>query len=73
MKNILRNLLIALLTGSSSAFAANAASNTEGGLLISLLIGFFTLILIFQLIPASLMLVGMLRGLFSGKSEAHYQ
>ncbi len=64
MKNTLRNTLIALVAFSSSAFAAGDAGAGEGSLLLSLFIGFFALIIVFQLVPATLMLIGMLRGLF---------
>lgn len=37
-------------------------------LLLSMFIGFFALIVIFQLVPATIMFVGMVKGLFSKKS-----
>ena len=64
MKNTLRNTLIALTTFSTTAFAAGSAGAGEGSLLLSLFIGFFALIVVFQLVPATIMLIGMLRGLF---------
>ena len=64
MKNTLRNTLIALITFSSSAFAAGSSAASGGGLLLSLFIGFFALIIVCQLVPATIMLVGTLRGLF---------
>lgn len=64
MKKTMRNTLIALITFSSSAFAAGSAGAGEGSLLISLFIGFFALIVVFQLVPATIMLIGMLRGVF---------
>jgi hypothetical protein len=64
MKTTLRNTLIALITFSSSAFAAGNAGAGEGSLLLSLFIGFFALVVVFQLVPATIMLIGMLRGLF---------
>jgi hypothetical protein len=72
MKNTLRNALIALITFSSSAFAAGSAADGGGGLLITLFVGFFALILIFQLVPATLMFIGMAKGLLSGKAQIHY-
>ncbi|WP_303720857.1 hypothetical protein [Malonomonas rubra] len=72
MKKMLRNALIALFTCSSSAFAASTATSTEGGFLLSLFIGFFSLILVFQLVPATIMLIGMIKGLWSGKTQIHY-
>ena len=64
MKNTLRNTLVALFTFSSSAFAAGSSSATGGGLLLSLFIGFFALIIVCQLVPATIMLIGTLKGLF---------
>jgi len=69
MKTTLRNTLIALLTFSSSAFAAGTAGAGEGGLMVSLFLGFFALIIVFQLVPATLMMVGVLRGLFGRDRE----
>lgn len=74
MKNTLRNTLVALITFSSSAFAAAEAGAGEGSLLLSLFIGFFALIVVFQLVPATIMLIGMLRGVFGRdqkKVESH--
>lgn len=69
MKNTLRNTLIALVTFSSSAFAAGSTSASGGGLLLSLFVGFFALIIVCQLVPATIMLVGILRGLFGRDSK----
>ncbi len=65
MKNTLRNTLIALITFSSSAFAATSNATGEGNLLLSLFIGFFALIVVFQLVPAVILFVGMVKGLVS--------
>ncbi len=62
MKKMLRNALIALAIFSTSAFASSTSNAGEGSLLLSLFIGFFALIIVFQLVPATLMLIGMLRG-----------
>lgn len=71
MKNILRIALIALLTCSTSAFAADTVASSSGGFLLSLFIGFFALILVFQIVPAVLMLIGMVKGLVGQESRAH--
>ena len=65
MKNTLRNTLIALITFSSSAYASGSGSTGEGNLLLSLFIGFFALIVVFQLVPAVILFVGMVKGLVS--------
>lgn len=69
MKTIVRNSLIALLTFSSAAYSASGAGDTQGGFLLSLFIGFFALILVFQIVPAFLLFVGMIRGLISQDSK----
>ena len=71
MKNTLRNALIALVTFSAPAFAAGSAADSGGGLLLTLFIGFFAVILVFQVVPAALMFIGMVKGLFSGKVQVH--
>ncbi|MEE4254457.1 MAG: hypothetical protein V2I50_10505 [Desulfuromusa sp.] len=63
MKNTLRNTLIALITFSTSAFAAAGGNAGEGSLLLSLFIGFFALIVVFQLVPATILFIGMVKGL----------
>ncbi len=70
MKTTLRNTLIALFTFSSSAFAAGTTGAGEGSLLVALFLGFFAVIIVFQLVPAALMLVGILRGLFGRDRQA---
>jgi hypothetical protein len=65
MKSILRNSLIALFTFSSAAFAAGSAGDGQSGFLLSLFIGFFALILMFQIVPAFLLFIGLIRGLLS--------
>lgn len=72
MKKMLRNTLIALFTCSTPAFAAEAAANTDGGFLLTLFIGFFALILVFQIVPAALMLIGMVKGVISRESSIHF-
>ncbi len=69
MKNTLRNTLIALITFSSSAYAAGNGGSGEGNLLLSLFIGFFALIVVFQLVPAVILFVGMVKGLASKDSK----
>lgn len=74
MKNKVRNVFIALITCSTPAIAAAESGAGEGSLLLSLFIGFFALIIVFQLVPATIMLVGMIRGLFGRdqkKVETH--
>lgn len=70
MKNIIRNTVIALIcvaTAVSAAVAAVAPADQGGSLLLTLFIGFFALIVVFQLVPACLLFIGILKGLFSRK------
>ncbi|MFK5925979.1 MAG: hypothetical protein QM483_05050 [Desulfuromusa sp.] len=72
MRNIIRNSIIALgcvATTVSTAFAAVAPAAEGGSLLLTLFIGFFALIVVFQLVPACLLFVGILKGLFAQKNE----
>jgi uncharacterized membrane protein len=72
MGNIIRNSVIALMcvvSPVSSAFAASVPAEEGGSLLLTLFIGFFALIVVFQLVPACLLFVGILKGLFVRKHE----
>ncbi len=68
MKNMIRNFILALVVSGSTAataLAAPAAEGQGGSLLLTLFIGFFALIVVFQLVPAVLLFVGIVKGLFS--------
>jgi hypothetical protein len=74
MKNKMMTILIALISIAAPVFAASENGAGEGSFLLSLFIGFFALIIVFQLVPAVIMLVGMVRGLFGRdrkKIETH--
>ncbi len=73
MKNIIRNTLVALLIFASPALATAEASGEGGSFLLTLFIGFFALIIVFQLVPATILFFGMLKGLFvrDHKAEKH--
>jgi len=68
MKNTLR-ALITLLTLSSTVYAAGTAGVGGGNLLLTLFIGFFALIVVFQLVPAVILFIGMVKGLTSKNSK----
>jgi hypothetical protein len=53
----------------SSAFAADVANSSDSSLLLTLFLGFFALIVVFQLVPAALLFCGMVKGLFSRQKE----
>ena len=72
MKNMIRNSLMTFVfaaTAVSPAIAAAAPADKGGSLLLTLFIGFFALIVVFQLVPACLLFVGILKGLFSKKQN----
>lgn len=72
MKVIIRNVLMTLiftLFAVFPAFAAAAPAKEGGSLLLILFIGFFALIVVFQLVPACLLFVGILKGLFARKDD----
>lgn len=71
MKNVIRNTVLTLIfvaTVVSPVFAA-APADKGGSLLLTLFIGFFALIVVFQLVPACLLFVGIVKGLFSKKQD----
>ncbi len=68
MKNTLRALMI-LLALSSTVYAAGTTGVGGGNLLLTLFIGFFALIVVFQLVPAVILFVGMIKGLMGKGSK----
>lgn len=68
MKTTLRNTLGTLLILSPSALAASAPGS-EAGFPVWLVIGLFALMIAFQLVPATMMLIGMVRGLVAPKVD----
>ncbi len=69
MKNAIRNSLLILISFSSAAFAADAGSG-GGSFLLTLFIGFFALIIVFQLVPAVMLFAGLMKGLFVRDQKA---
>ena len=69
MKAIIKAIAITLLA-SSSAFAAAGSASEDAGLLVYLFAGFFAVIIITQLVPAAILLFGMLKGLFSTETKS---
>ena len=70
MKKTLATVLIVLFACCSPVFAGQAVSASGGGFLLTLFIGFFSLILVFQVVPATLMLLGMAKGMVGQASRA---
>ena len=74
MKNMIRNCIISFVFAATvvpptMAASASASADKGGSLLLTLFIGFFALIVVFQLVPACLLFVGILKGLFSKKQD----
>ena len=71
MMNRLTPLLIAPLAVFSSLSVCWAADVPDqgGSLLLTLFVGFFALIVVFQLVPACLLFFGMLKGLLTGAEK----
>jgi hypothetical protein len=68
MKRSFINSTAILMTGAANAFAGSGTSE-QGGWLWTLFIGFGALIIVFQLIPATVLFGSMLKGLFSATAK----
>jgi hypothetical protein len=67
-------LLITMMAGSASAaYAASGVQGHEMGILAYAFIGFFALIIVSQLVPATILFIGMVRGLFSAREKKSVQ
>ncbi|HSN77486.1 MAG TPA: hypothetical protein VL334_20635 [Anaerolineae bacterium] len=69
MKNMMRGFGWMLVSVASVAYAAPHDSDGGGSLLGYLFLGFFTLIIVSQLVPACLLFYGMVKGVFSSRDE----
>jgi len=64
-------MLITMMAGSvSAAYAANGVQGGDVGILTYAFIGFFALIIVSQLVPAAILFVGMVKGLFSASEKS---
>jgi hypothetical protein len=63
------NTIIATLATTTTAFAANSAAN-EPGLLAWGFMGFCAVILVGQLVPAAMLVIGAVKGLATAPKEA---
>lgn len=70
MKTILKTAALMLIASSSSAYAAVGAADQNAGLLVYLFAGFFAVIIITQLVPAAILLFGMLKGVFTSETKS---
>jgi len=69
MKKTMKGLGLMLLWGVSAAYAAPGAEGEGVGLLGYLFAGFFAVIIVSQLVPAVILFVGMLKGVFSSSEK----
>ena len=64
-------MMVAMIAGSASAaYAASGMQSQETGILVYFFIGFFALIVISQLVPAVILFVGMIKGVFARSEKA---
>ncbi|MCM2264465.1 MAG: hypothetical protein NDI73_04640 [Desulfuromonadales bacterium] len=69
MRNTLRGLGWMLVYGASVAYAAPASEGEGMSLLGYLFLGFFTLIIVSQLVPAGILFFGMVKGVFFARED----
>jgi len=69
MKSLLKAVTLTL-AASSTALAATGSRTEDAGLLVYLFAGFFAVIIITQLVPATILLFGMLKGIFSSETKS---
>lgn len=65
MKNTMRGIGWMLVWGASAAYAAPGGEGESVGWLGYLFAGFFAVVIVTQLVPAAILFVGMLKGVFS--------
>ena len=65
MKNTMRGIGCMLVWGASAAYAAQGGEGDSVGWLGYLFAGFFAVVIVTQLVPAVILFVGMLKGIFS--------
>jgi len=66
------NTLIATVATTTAAFAANGAPAEEPGLMAWAFIGFCAVVLVGQLVPAAMLLIGMVKGLVAAPKEVKH-
>ncbi len=69
MKTTLKTIALSLIACSSASAAAGTVAE-DAGLLVYLFAGFFAVIIISQLVPASILLFGMLKGIFASDRKS---
>lgn len=69
MKNMMRGLGWMLAWCASAAYAAQGGESESVGWLGYLFAGFFAVVIVTQLVPAAILFVGMLKGIFSAREK----
>jgi hypothetical protein len=66
------NTIMATIATTTTAFAANGAANEEPGILAWGFIGFCAVILVGQLVPAAMLIIGAVKGLATTPKEVKH-
>jgi len=66
------NTLIATAATTTTAFAANGATGEEPGILAWAFMGFCAVVLVGQLVPAAMLLIGMVKGIATAPKEVKH-
>ena len=69
MKNTMRGLGWMMVYGASVAYAAPGSEGEGMSYLGYLFLGFFALIIVSQLVPAAMLFYGMMKGVFSSRTD----
>jgi hypothetical protein len=64
MKELIKSVMLVLI-GTAAVAHAGEIQTEGGGLLVTLFLGFWAVILVFQLVPGLILLGSMIKGLFS--------
>ena len=72
-KNLLPETIFCLLISATPSLAAQAAREDHSGLVVWVFLGFCALIVMAQLVPAMLLLIGMVKGLVTGRNKTQNQ
>jgi len=67
------NTIIATIATTTTAFAANGAATEEPGILAWAFMGFCAVILVGQLVPAAMLVIGAVKGLATTPKEVKNQ
>ncbi len=69
MKNTMRGLGWMMVYGASAAYAAPGSAGNGVSWLGYLFLGFFALVIVSQLVPAAILFFGMVRSVFSARTD----